>query len=75
MSTIVDDAGGEDLALTEAELELLEQLDQASKRIRWEVQAVASQHQTGCYLWGRGGIGKSLAVYETLQRLEPVPYV
>src|SRR5262249_20970495 len=59
-----------DLLLSEAESEALISLDCKLMLIDDRVTAVVRGYQTGFYLCGAGGLGKSYSVYRRLQELE-----
>jgi hypothetical protein len=59
-----------DSQLSEAESEALASLDSKLRLIDDRVTAVVRGYQTGLYLCGAGGLGKSFSVYRQLQLLE-----
>jgi hypothetical protein len=56
--------------LSEAEKEALASLDRKLRLIDDRITAVVRGYQTGLYLCGAGGLGKSYSVYRQLQLLE-----
>lgn len=60
----------QDTGLSEAEREALLSLDCKLRLIDDRVTAVVRGYQTGLYLCGAGGLGKSYSVYRQLQLLE-----
>ncbi len=55
-------------ALTERERELLSTFEQRLQLVRDGTRGVAEGWQTGFYLWGEGGIGKSWTVLDELDK-------
>ncbi len=55
---------------SEVEIELLATLDSKLRLIDDRITAVVRGYQTGLYLCGAGGLGKSFSVYRQLQLLE-----